>query len=124
MTGERGAAGLYRPAARCAIGAGDFLNAERTLRLLGESLIASGQGRVRINNEGLYQRPNGGGHIMGTTRMGTNRSNSVVDSNCRVHGYDNLSVAGSSVFPTGGCANPTLTIVALTLRLADTLAAA
>ena len=124
LTGERAAAGLYRPAARCVIGAGDFLNVERTLRLLGDSLIASEKGRVRIDNERLYQRPTGGGHIMGTTRMGTSRSNSVVDPDCRIHGYDNLFVAGSSVFPTGGYANPTLTILALSLRLADTLAAA
>ena len=124
LTGELDAAGLYRPAARCVIGAGDFLNVERTLRLLGESLIGSEKGRVRINNDRLYRRPTGGGHIMGTTRMGTSQSNSVVDRDCRVHGYDNLWVAGSSVFPTGGCANPTLTIIALVLRLADTLAAA
>ena len=124
LTGERDVAGLYRPAARCVIGAGDFLNVETTLRLLGESLIASEKGRVRIDNERLYQQPTGGGHIMGTTRMGTNRSNSVVDPDCRVHGYENLFVAGSSVFPTGGYANPTLTILALTLRLADTLSAA
>jgi choline dehydrogenase-like flavoprotein len=45
----------------------------------------------------------------------------VVDRNSKVHGMDNLYVAGSSVFPTGGSANPTLTIVALTLRLADHL---
>ena len=125
LTGERDAAGLYRPAARCVIGAGDFRNVETTLRLLGESLIESGKGRVRINNERLYrQMPTDGGHIMGTTRMGTSQSNSVVDRDCRVHGYDNLFVAGSSVFPTGGYANPTLTIVALALRLADTLATA
>ena len=128
LTGERDAAGLYRPAARCVIGAGDFRNVEMTLRLLGKSLIASGKGRVRINNERLYRQlyrqPTGGGHIMGTTRMGTSQSNSVVDRDCRVHGYDNLFVAGSSVFPTGGYANPTLTIVALALRLADTLATA
>ena len=121
LTGERDAAGLYRPAARCVIGAGDFLNVEKTLRLLGESLIESGKGRVRINNERLYRQPTGGGHIMGTTRMGTSQSNSVVDRDCRVHGYDNLFVAGSSVFPTGGYANPTLTIVSLALRLAETL---
>ena len=124
LTGERDAAGLYRPAARCVIGAGDFRNVETTLRLLGESLIESGKGRVRINNERLYRQPTGGGHIMGTTRMGTSQSNSVVDRDCRVHGYDNLFVAGSSVFPTGGYANPTLTIIALALRLADTLATA
>ena len=45
----------------------------------------------------------------------------VVDSDCRVHGVANLFVAGSSVFPTSGSANPTLTIVALALRLADHL---
>ena len=60
---------------------------------------------------------------MGTTRMGTSQSNSVVDCNCQVHRYRNLFVAGSSLFPTGGYANPTLTIVALSLRLADRLAA-
>jgi len=55
-------------------------------------------------------------------RMGTSAATSVVDRDCRVHGYGNLWVAGSSVFPTGGYANPTLTIVALGLRLADALA--
>jgi choline dehydrogenase-like flavoprotein len=43
----------------------------------------------------------------------------VVDENCRVHGVENLFVAGCSVFPTSGTFNPTLTIVALALRLAD-----
>ncbi len=61
-------------------------------------------------------------HHMGTTRMGDDPSTSVVDRNCRVHGIANLYVAGSSVFPTSGSANPTLTIVALSLRLADHLA--
>jgi choline dehydrogenase-like flavoprotein len=56
---------------------------------------------------------------MGTTRMHRNSSMGVVDENCRVHGAANLYVAGSSVFPTGGTFNPTLTIVALALRLAD-----
>ena len=43
----------------------------------------------------------------------------VVDEHCRVHGVNNLFIAGSSVFPTGGVLNPTLTIVALAARLAD-----
>jgi choline dehydrogenase-like flavoprotein len=64
----------------------------------------------------------GGSHHMGTTRMHPDPAYGVVDSQCRVHGIANLYVAGSSVFPTGGYANPTLTIVALTLRLADELA--
>jgi choline dehydrogenase-like flavoprotein len=61
----------------------------------------------------------GGYHHMGTTRMATIANNGVVDENCRVHGVENLYIAGSSVFPTGGWANPTLTIIALAIRVAD-----
>lgn len=124
LTGERNRAGLYRPSVRCVVDAEDRLSIDRTLRNLGQSLIEAGKGRIRIDNERLYQGVTGGGHLMGTTRMGRAPSDSVVDRDCRVHGYRNLFVAGSSVFPTGGYANPTLTIVALALRLADTIAAA
>jgi choline dehydrogenase-like flavoprotein len=58
-------------------------------------------------------------HHMGTTRMGHSASDGVVDRDCRVFGTENLYVAGSSVFRTGGYANPTYTIVQLALRLAD-----
>jgi choline dehydrogenase-like flavoprotein len=57
-------------------------------------------------------------HHMGTTRMGLDPKRSVVDPHLRVHGLSNLFVAGSSVFPTSGCANPTFTLVALSIRLA------
>jgi len=60
-------------------------------------------------------------HHMGTTRMADSENRGVVDADCRVFGVPNLFIAGSSVFPTGGQANPTLTIVALALRLADHL---
>jgi choline dehydrogenase-like flavoprotein len=60
---------------------------------------------------------------MGTTRMGSDARSGVVDLDGRVHDVENLFVAGSSVFPCAGHANPTLTIVALALRLADHLAA-
>jgi choline dehydrogenase-like flavoprotein len=60
-------------------------------------------------------------HHMGTTRMGTDPRTSVVDPDCRVHDTDNLFVAGSSVFPTSGYANPTATIAALAVRLAEHL---
>jgi choline dehydrogenase-like flavoprotein len=63
----------------------------------------------------------GGYHHMGTTRMSADPATGVVDGDCRVHGYANLFVAGSSVFSTSGWANPTLTLVALALRLADHL---
>ena len=59
-----------------------------------------------------------GGHHIGTARMGRDPATSVVDADCRVHGVENLHVAGSAVFPTSSQANPTLTIVALALRLA------
>lgn len=65
--------------------------------------------------------PIGGYHHMGTTRMSNSPRNGVVDANCTVHGYHNLHIAGSSVFTTGGWANPTLTLLALTHRLADHL---
>ena len=90
----------------------------------GRALIQRAKGRVRIYNSRIYQGAVGGGHLMGTTRMGASPSSSVVDANGRVHGYANLFVAGSSLFPTSGYANPTLTIVALALRLADRLKAA
>ena len=60
-------------------------------------------------------------HHMGTTRMSASSTQGVVDTDCRVHGIANLFVAGSSVFPCAGHANPTLTLVALSLRLAALL---
>jgi Choline dehydrogenase and related flavoproteins len=67
----------------------------------------------------ISAHPIGGYHHMGTTRMADDPSRGVVDANGRVHGIANLHIAGSSVFPTGGWANPTLTIAALALRLGD-----
>jgi len=60
-------------------------------------------------------------HLMGMTRMGIDPVTSVVDSDCRSHDHANLFIASSSVFPTATTANPTLTIAALSLRLADYL---
>jgi choline dehydrogenase-like flavoprotein len=60
-------------------------------------------------------------HHAGTTRMAATPAEGVVDTDCRVFGIDNLYVAGGSVFPTSGYANPTLTIVAMAIRLSDKL---
>ncbi len=60
-------------------------------------------------------------HHHGTTRMAATAADGVTDPQCRVFGTENLYVAGSSLFPTSGYANPTLTIVALAIRLGDTL---
>jgi len=65
----------------------------------------------------------GGNHHMGTTRMSADPKQGVVDKNARVHGLGNLFIAGSSTFSTGGYINPTLSIVALSLRLAEHLTA-
>jgi choline dehydrogenase-like flavoprotein len=60
-------------------------------------------------------------HPTGTTRMADDPARGVVDAQCQVHGISGLFIGGSSVFPTAGHANPTQMIVALALRLADTL---
>jgi len=60
-------------------------------------------------------------HHMGTTRMHESPQQGVVDPDCRVHGVDNLYIASSAVFPTSARSNPTLTILALCLRMADRL---
>ena len=62
-------------------------------------------------------------HHAGTTRMGLSPATSVVDTDLRVHGVKNIYVCGASVFPSSGCANPTLTAMALAVRLAKTIAA-
>jgi choline dehydrogenase-like flavoprotein len=96
----------------------------RSASMLAAEAGRVGLGRMRLEpglREPGLPRITGGNHHMGTTRMSTSPRTGVVDTNCRVHGMANLYVAGSSVFPTSGYANPTLTIVALALRLADHL---
>lgn len=63
----------------------------------------------------------GAGHLMGTTRMGSDPTTSVVDGDLRSHDHPNLFLVGSGMFPTGGTANPTLTIAALSLRAVRTI---
>jgi choline dehydrogenase-like flavoprotein len=96
----------------------------RNLRALGAEFAAAGLGRIHVElpaGDGWPADLTGGNHHMGTTRMSLDPKDGVVDATCRVHGIANLYVAGSSVFATCGAANPTLTIVALALRLADHL---
>lgn len=97
------------------------------MQTLGAEIGRLEAGRVKIDEwvldpdspwpDSMY----GGNHHMGTTRMSEQPHRGVVDANCRMHEVDNLYVAGSSVFPTAGFANPTFTIVALSLRLAGYL---
>ncbi|MEQ8268760.1 MAG: GMC family oxidoreductase [Parvibaculum sp.] len=83
-----------------------------------------GEGRVRIlfpERDEWTEAEGWGNHHLGTTRMAEDPKKGVVDAACRVHGITNLYVAGSSLYPTGGTVNPTLTLVALALRLSDHL---
>ena len=93
--------------------------------LVATELAAAGLGDYHIarpNNEPLVLTLNCA-HPMGTTRMHADPKQGVVDAMCRVHEVDNLFVAGSSTFTTGSYVNPTLTAVALALRIADTIKA-
>ncbi|MGG6242246.1 GMC oxidoreductase [Nodosilinea sp. AN01ver1] len=99
-------------------------SAKRTQDLFAAAVEKSGLGRfVSHFGDKELAMPGAAGiaHHMGTTRMSSNPSQGVVNENCQVHSVPNLYVASSSAFPTGGYANPTLTILALTLRLADHL---
>jgi choline dehydrogenase-like flavoprotein len=100
---------------------------QRAVAVLAREFGRSGFGRVfsyahaPVNLPSAWPQVTGGHHHMGTTRMHPDPRYGVVDSNCRVHGVPNLFVAGSSVFPSVGYANPTLTLVALAARLSDYL---
>jgi len=77
--------------------------------------------RFMMDDQATFRLFLGSGHIMGTTRMGTDHTKAVVDPECRAFDHPNLFVVGSSVFPTGACSNPTATVAALALRAADTI---
>jgi choline dehydrogenase-like flavoprotein len=96
-------------------------SAHGAARILAESLARAGFGRLDMPDSDPPALPNALGinHHMGATRIHTDPKQGVVDANCKVHGVSNLFITGSSVFPTGGYANPTLTIIALAIRLAD-----
>ena len=98
---------------------------EVMMRTLGAELAQHGLGRLKlepwIEDKSVLAADNFSCHHMGTTRMGDDPALSVVDRNCKVHGMENLYVAGSSVFPTSGYVNPTNTLTALAIRLADHL---
>jgi len=93
----------------------------RAQEIISEELHRAGLGHLHIELHGTTPPTDlhGGYHQMGTTRMHNDPRQGVVDGNCRVHGVSNLFIAGPSVFPTVGYANPVLTFVALALRLAD-----
>ncbi|MBS1933283.1 MAG: GMC family oxidoreductase [Bacteroidetes bacterium] len=95
-------------------------------KLIGQQVGLAGIGRIRMmeylqdeNDDSWPSFTGGGWHHMGTTRMSDDPKKGVVDANCKIHGVDNLFVAGSSCYATGAAVNPTLTVIALSLRLSD-----
>jgi choline dehydrogenase-like flavoprotein len=139
LTDERDALGMPRAAVDWQFTAADRQSMLDGLRLLGTELGRLGLGRVQLAPGNLGRaEPSGfqvdvaaadpdgfapgiGFHHLCTTRMAADPLEGVVDADLRVHSVDNLSVAGSSSFATAGSAPPTFTIVALALRLAETL---
>jgi choline dehydrogenase-like flavoprotein len=102
----------------------DLHSIQRTQEIFQQEFAAAGIGVFTPMKPSASGRPwafNSPHHFMGTTRMHVDPRQGVVDANSRVHGFQNLFVTGSSVFPTGGFANPTLTIVALAIKLSDHL---
>lgn len=98
-----------------------------------DSYVQAGLAAARVAHDEIFERlgvsekrhspqVQGAGHIIGTLRMGADARHSVVDGDLRSHDHSNLFISGSAVFPTSATANPTLTIAALALRLANTIA--
>jgi choline dehydrogenase-like flavoprotein len=128
LSGERDALGMPRARLDWRLTPLDRRSFRGFYEALGRELGRAGIGRLQMNDwvmqaaDAPWPKSLGGGwHHMGTTRMHPDPKQGVVDVNCRVHGIGNLYVAGAAVYPTAGCVNPTLTLVALTLRLADHL---
>lgn len=95
------------------------------LRVITRELVKNGLGTVEISkkliDKSAFEREDAINHHIGTTRMASKKEYGVVDKNLRCFDYDNLYISSSSVFPTSSNVNPTFTIVALSLRLADHL---
>jgi choline dehydrogenase-like flavoprotein len=127
LADERDALGMRRARLDWRLAPDDAHAARRSLEIVGEEFGRAGLGRLRFDwdgdrdDEAWPDDLRGGSHHMGTTRMSDDPRQGVVDARCSVHGVDNLYVAGSSIFTTGGAGTPTLTLVAFALRLADHL---
>ena len=117
----RDALGQFRARLDWRLSAQDIRSIIRSQEIIDAELRRVGLGRLRIElqDDTPPLHVKGGWHHMGTTRMHVDPTQGVVDAHGRIHGMSNVFIAGSSVFPTGGYANPTLTTVALTVKLAD-----
>ena len=123
---ERDGMGVPRASLHWELSTLEKKSIRKIYELLGREVGRAGVGRVRLmdylaeKDDFTWPSFTGGGwHHMGTTRMSNDPKQGVVDADCKVHGISNLFIAGSSCFTTAGAPNPTLTLVALTLRLSD-----
>jgi choline dehydrogenase-like flavoprotein len=127
LTDSRDELGMPRLRIDWRYDAADIASARSTLDLFAAEFARSGVGRFEYDRERLEEDLMRfgafGGHHIGTARMGSDVRTSVIDANCQLHSVANLFVAGSAAFATSSQANPTLTIIALALRLADRIAA-
>ncbi|MBM0106542.1 GMC family oxidoreductase [Steroidobacter sp. S1-65] len=123
LTDDEDALGLRRLHLEWRFDRKDIENLNRGVRLFAGFLEHSKLGR--LSDSDLHFDPAATAelsrHHIGATRMHDDPSQGVVDRDCKVHGIDNLYVCGTSVFPTAGLANPTLTVMALAARLGDLL---
>lgn len=123
LDAEHDSLGLPKARLEWRLSDADISNVARVQADLADALCEHDVEMFPTHGVGGWRRAiEGGAHHIGTTRMHRDPSRGVVDDHCRVHATTNLYVAGSSVFPTGGWAPPTLTVIALALRLADTVA--
>jgi len=123
---ERDELGVPRAHLNWELTALDKKSVRRIFYILGRQMAIAGLGRMKLKDylrdekdDAFPDSTSGGWHHMGTTRMSDNPKNGVVDSNCQVHGINNLYVAGSGCYVTSAAPNPTLTLVALSIRLSD-----
>ena len=122
---ERDRFGMRRLCVSWRLAESDVESVQAAYELLARRLRETGLGRLEVDPDELGDvvRSAGivGGHHIGLTRMSADPRAGVVDGDCRVHGTEDLYVASASVLPTSGQANPTLTVLALALRLAEHL---
>lgn len=121
---DRDGFGVPRLELRYRVSDDDRSSIVRSLGVISDEFARLGVGEMRMpqGSDGMQDIAFGDGtHQMGLTRMATSPRQGVVDRECRVHGAPNLYVASSSVFPTSGSVGPTLTIVALAVRAADSI---
>lgn len=127
LSHERDALGVRRARVDWRVGELERATLHAMTRTVGREFARLGFGRLRpevwLDADDWDRRVVDCYHHIGTTRMGDTVRDGVVDPSCQVFGVDGLYVAGSSVFPTSGYANPTLCILALAMRLANHLRA-